>query len=266
MKRIQEWDTEFMRLESHTLFDILRTANYLDIPGLLETGSKKAAAMIKNGSFGGLSGLPDDIQIQIAEKLLPHAFLEAASEGLVPVTTAQMRHATICTNLIKSDEWFQAALEAEANPMLVAKDLNDPQYLVLSDLDHNGDFKYTLPYRNGILDYLQPGSYFQGEPTVFDGTIFNIWNAPFGKFGKLHSPVRFSAKTILFLSSAESHPKFIAAYIASNIDCLGSCQTKAWRLFDTAPDYEFSRRSSPENLQDALDFRKTMCAVRTRVS
>ncbi|KAJ0103769.1 hypothetical protein J7T55_002188 [Diaporthe amygdali] len=183
-QRIQKWDTEFMRVEADTLFDILRAANYLDISDLFDTGCKKAADMVRAGSLGALSGLPNDIQIEIGQHLPPYAFLDAAAAGIVPGTAAQIKQAKQWTSLIKNDEWFLAALAFGANPMLVAKDFDAPRYLVLADLDKTGQLKHGLRAEKTILNSLQPGDWnnASGEFTVKDGTVYNIWNAEFGHY------------------------------------------------------------------------------------
>ncbi|KAJ0100693.1 hypothetical protein J7T55_014068 [Diaporthe amygdali] len=42
--------------------------------------------MIQDGSLKALSGIPDDVQIEIAQNLPPYGFLQAASEdmGIIP--------------------------------------------------------------------------------------------------------------------------------------------------------------------------------------
>lgn len=47
---IEEWDKKFFEVDQETLFDIILAANYLDIKGLLDTGCKTVANMIKGKS------------------------------------------------------------------------------------------------------------------------------------------------------------------------------------------------------------------------
>ncbi|XP_014211367.1 S-phase kinase-associated protein 1 [Copidosoma floridanum] len=44
---MSEWDAEYFKVSNQTLFDILLTANYLDIKGLVDAACKKIASMIK---------------------------------------------------------------------------------------------------------------------------------------------------------------------------------------------------------------------------
>jgi hypothetical protein len=72
--------------------------------------------MVKVGSLTSLDGLPDEIQIQIAQNLPPHAFLKAAGEKIIPVLApAQTAHAKAWANILKDDTWFDAAVAAGTN-------------------------------------------------------------------------------------------------------------------------------------------------------
>lgn len=44
---ISEWDQKFLQVDQEMLFEIILTANYLDIKPLLEVGCKTVANMIK---------------------------------------------------------------------------------------------------------------------------------------------------------------------------------------------------------------------------
>jgi len=47
---ISPWDQKFLQVDQEMLFEIIMTANYLDIRPLLEVGSRTVAGMIKNKS------------------------------------------------------------------------------------------------------------------------------------------------------------------------------------------------------------------------
>lgn len=47
---ISEWDQKFLQVDQEMLFEIILTANYLDIKPLLEVGCKTVANMIKSKS------------------------------------------------------------------------------------------------------------------------------------------------------------------------------------------------------------------------
>jgi S-phase kinase-associated protein 1 len=47
---ISEWDQKFLQVDQEMLFEIILTANYLDIKPLLEVGCKSVANMIKGKS------------------------------------------------------------------------------------------------------------------------------------------------------------------------------------------------------------------------
>jgi S-phase kinase-associated protein 1 len=47
---IPSWDTDFLKVDQSTLFEIILAANYLDIKGLLEVGCKTVANMMKGKS------------------------------------------------------------------------------------------------------------------------------------------------------------------------------------------------------------------------
>ncbi|GMT35375.1 hypothetical protein PFISCL1PPCAC_26672, partial [Pristionchus fissidentatus] len=52
---IPSWDTEFLKVDQGTLFELILAANYLDIKGLLDVTCKSVANMIKGKS-------PEDIR------------------------------------------------------------------------------------------------------------------------------------------------------------------------------------------------------------
>lgn len=47
---IPSWDTEFLKVDQGTLFELILAANYLDIKGLLDVSCKTVANMIKGKS------------------------------------------------------------------------------------------------------------------------------------------------------------------------------------------------------------------------
>ena len=47
---IPAWDSDFLKVDQSTLFEIILAANYLDIKGLLELGCKTVANMMKGKS------------------------------------------------------------------------------------------------------------------------------------------------------------------------------------------------------------------------
>jgi len=49
-EEISAWDTDFLKVDKSTLFEIILAANYLDIRGLLEVGCKAVAFMMKGKS------------------------------------------------------------------------------------------------------------------------------------------------------------------------------------------------------------------------
>ncbi|OMO74518.1 SKP1 component [Corchorus capsularis] len=52
---LKAWDTDFVRVDQNTLFDLILAANYLNIKGLLDLTCQTVADMIKGKS-------PDDIR------------------------------------------------------------------------------------------------------------------------------------------------------------------------------------------------------------
>lgn len=52
---IPQWDADFLKIESGTLFDLILAANYLNIKGLLEVTTKTLALMMKGKT-------PDEIR------------------------------------------------------------------------------------------------------------------------------------------------------------------------------------------------------------
>lgn len=54
-ENISEWDQKYLSVDQEMLFEIILTANYLDIRSLLEVGCKTVANMIKGKS-------PEDIR------------------------------------------------------------------------------------------------------------------------------------------------------------------------------------------------------------
>ncbi|KAJ0100745.1 hypothetical protein J7T55_000112 [Diaporthe amygdali] len=112
-----------------------------------------------------------------AQNFLPCAMLEAAAAGTKKITIAQRTHAQIWTTYFKSDVWFEAARAVQADPVLIAQSFEKASYVVLASLDWTGDLKYRLPSGTTILDYLHPGTYKDGEYTLNNGAIINIWEA-----------------------------------------------------------------------------------------
>ncbi|RCN37857.1 Skp1 family, dimerization domain protein [Ancylostoma caninum] len=46
-QEIEKWDEEYFKVDHGMLFDIIMAANYLDIPGLLDSSCKVVAAMMR---------------------------------------------------------------------------------------------------------------------------------------------------------------------------------------------------------------------------
>ncbi|XP_054709904.1 S-phase kinase-associated protein 1-like isoform X1 [Uloborus diversus] len=61
---IKEWDINFLKVDLTTLFEIIRAADYLNIKGLLDTGCKTIANMIKGKT-------PEEIRIAFNLKEIP---------------------------------------------------------------------------------------------------------------------------------------------------------------------------------------------------
>jgi len=47
VRQLDDWDTEFVKVDIATLYDLIRTANYLNIKNLLELTCKTLAEMIR---------------------------------------------------------------------------------------------------------------------------------------------------------------------------------------------------------------------------
>jgi hypothetical protein len=56
---------------------IVLAANYLDMDFLLKWSCKKIADGISEGSLASLNGLPDEVQLMVANQLPPPVLLEA---------------------------------------------------------------------------------------------------------------------------------------------------------------------------------------------
>lgn len=124
-RKIKSWEGKFLETNMGLLFNIINAANFLEIPDLLDSSCKKAADTIKIGSLTLLDGLPDEIQVQIAQNLPPHAFINAARDEIIPVSApAQTAHAKVWASILRDDTWFDAAVAAGANPVLIGKDLD----------------------------------------------------------------------------------------------------------------------------------------------
>lgn len=178
---IKEWECNFMNIDTTFLFKIVQAANFLETTDLLNSSCKIVADRIKDGNIKTLDGLPAEIQFQIADLLLPHAYLNAAHAGIIPVSTSRIIRAKIWAETYLSDTWFEAARAVGANPILFGKDLNVFQSngtaahtqvsVVLASLDWTGDLKYRLPHGTSILDYLRPGRFQDGEYEVEDSKM-----------------------------------------------------------------------------------------------
>ncbi|KAH8754382.1 hypothetical protein F5883DRAFT_650595 [Diaporthe sp. PMI_573] len=119
---IRNWERRFMDFEADLLFELIKAANFLEIPDLLNSSCNEAADMVKRESLKTLEGLPEEIQMQIAQNLCPHAFLRAADARIIPVShPGQMVHAKIWASVFPNDAWFEAAIAAGANPVLIVR-------------------------------------------------------------------------------------------------------------------------------------------------
>ncbi|PKA60129.1 SKP1-like protein 4 [Apostasia shenzhenica] len=49
-EELREWDSDFVKVDQETLFDIILAANYLNIPGLLDLTCKTVADMMRGKS------------------------------------------------------------------------------------------------------------------------------------------------------------------------------------------------------------------------
>jgi hypothetical protein len=156
------------------------TAFDLDIFLLVDEGrwliEEKAADMVSTGSLTTLDGLPNEVQVEIAQHLMSYAYLAAAGAGVVPTTQDLNHRANIWTSVCRCDTLFNAAITVGANLILIGRDLKKfegAQYLAIVSLDWTGDMVFKLPEETRLLDLFHPGE-LKSEDLTLSGAQISI--------------------------------------------------------------------------------------------
>ncbi|CAD5209130.1 unnamed protein product [Bursaphelenchus okinawaensis] len=71
--KLSDWQTEFMKVDDDKLYDLIMAANYLEIPLLLETGSKKLAEKLKGktpNELRKMMGIEEEYDPKIEEEVI----------------------------------------------------------------------------------------------------------------------------------------------------------------------------------------------------
>jgi S-phase kinase-associated protein 1 len=120
----QEWEQEASHVDQSILFDLILAANFLDLNTLLKYCCTKAAEMINKNCLHSLDGIPDEVQLQIAEQIRPYILLKAAQAGIVPMTPKlqkRAQHAYVWATIFNPDDFsiLETFFEKESNAFLI---------------------------------------------------------------------------------------------------------------------------------------------------
>lgn len=103
----QEWEQKASRVDFGILYQLIKAAIFLDLTTLLGCCCKKAAEMIDENCLYSLSGLPDEVQLQIANQIKPYMLPKAAKTGIVPITPKlekRVQHAQVWATVLPPND------------------------------------------------------------------------------------------------------------------------------------------------------------------